>query len=32
MNYRIYIIEEDTGIANGLKTCLEGWGMEARTC
>lgn len=30
MEYRIYIVEDDMGIAQGVKTCLEGWGMQVR--
>lgn len=29
--YRIYTVEDDKGIAEGIKTCLEGWGMEVRS-
>lgn len=28
--YRILIVEDDAGIANGIKTCAESWGMECR--
>ena len=28
MEYRIYIVEDDMGIAQGVKGCLEGWGMQ----
>lgn len=28
--YRILIVEDDAGIANGTKTCAERWGMECR--
>lgn len=31
MNYRIYIVEDDHGIAEGIRTCLTGWGMEGHT-
>lgn len=30
MDYRIYIIEDDTGIAEAVKNCLGGWGMEGK--
>ena len=26
--YRIYIVEDDKGISEGISSCLEGWGME----
>lgn len=28
--YRIIIVEDDKGIADGISGCLEGWGMETR--
>ncbi|SCW70470.1 DNA-binding response regulator, OmpR family, contains REC and winged-helix (wHTH) domain [Ruminococcaceae bacterium YRB3002] len=28
--YRIYIVEDDTGIADGIASCLGSWGMEGR--
>ncbi len=28
--YRIYIIEDDRGIADGIEECLKSWGMEGR--
>lgn len=28
--YRIYIVEDDRGIAGGIANCLETWNMEAR--
>ncbi len=30
MKYRIYIVEDDNGIADGIVKCLESWGMEGR--
>ncbi|MBQ1302800.1 MAG: response regulator transcription factor [Firmicutes bacterium] len=29
--YRIYIVEDDRGIAEGIASCLRNWGMEGRT-
>ena len=29
--YRIYIVEDDRGIAEGIASCLRSWGMEGRT-
>ena len=29
--YRIYIVEDDWGIAEGIASCLRNWGMEGRT-
>ncbi|MBQ0078587.1 MAG: response regulator transcription factor [Eubacterium sp.] len=29
--YKIYIVEDDKGIADGITTCVAGWGMEGRT-
>ena len=29
--YKIYIVEDDKGIADGIVTCLGNWGMEGRT-
>lgn len=31
MGYRIYIIEDDSGIAGALETCLASWGMEGKS-
>ena len=28
--YRVYIVEDDTGIAEGIKNCLSAWEMEVR--
>lgn len=28
--YKIYIVEDDRGIADGITTCLKTWGMEGR--
>ncbi len=28
--YKIYIVEDDKGIADGISSCLTGWGMEVR--
>ena len=28
--YKIIIVEDDKGIADGIEGCLKGWGMEAR--
>ena len=28
--YRIYIVEDDKGIAEGIEGCLKVWGMEGR--
>ena len=28
--YRIYIVEDDKGIAEGIEGCLKTWGMEGR--
>ena len=28
--YRVIIVEDDNGIAEGICNCLAGWGMEAR--
>lgn len=30
MEYRICIVEDDMGIAKGVKECLEGWGMQVQ--
>ena len=30
MTYRILIVEDDQGIAEGIRTCVRGWGMEAK--
>lgn len=30
MKYRIFIVEDDPGIAGGMKSCLEAWGMEGK--
>ena len=30
--YRIFIVEDDRAIAEGLKRHIEGWGFEARVC
>ena len=29
--YKIYIVEDDKGIAEGIMSCLGNWGMEGRT-
>jgi two-component system response regulator protein BraR/BceR len=29
--YRIYIVEDDKGIAEGIETCLGNWDMQAKT-
>lgn len=29
--YKIYIVEDDKGIADGITSCLTNWGMEGRT-
>ena len=29
--YKIYIVEDDKGIADGIKACLSNWGMEVRS-
>ena len=29
--YKIYIVEDDKGIADGITSCLANWGMEGRT-
>ena len=29
--YKIYIVEDDKGIAEGIEGCLKNWGMEGRT-
>lgn len=29
--YKIFIVEDDKGIADGITTCLTNWGMEGRT-
>ena len=29
--YKIYIVEDDKGIADGITSCLGNWGMEGRT-
>jgi len=29
--YKIYIVEDDKGIADGITTCLVSWGMEGKT-
>lgn len=29
--YKIYIVEDDKGIADGIASCLANWGMEGRT-
>ena len=29
--YKIYIVEDDKGIADGIASCLGNWGMEGRT-
>ncbi|MBP5262599.1 MAG: response regulator transcription factor [Clostridiales bacterium] len=29
--YKIYIVEDDKGIAEGISSCLTNWGMEGRT-
>jgi len=29
--YKIYIVEDDKGIADGITGCLSNWGMEAKT-
>ena len=29
--YKIYIVEDDKGIADGITTCLASWGMEGKT-
>lgn len=29
--YKIYIVEDDKGIAEGITSCLGNWGMEGRT-
>jgi len=31
MTYRIFIVEDDSGISSALEACLMGWGMETRT-
>ena len=31
MKYKIYIVEDDSGIAKAISTCLQGWDMEVRT-
>ena len=28
--YKIYIVEDDKGIAEGIEGCLKNWGMEGR--
>lgn len=28
--YRIYIVEDDKGISDGIMKCLEGWGWMLR--
>ena len=28
--YKIYIVEDDKGIADGIKACLSAWEMEVR--
>lgn len=30
MTYRVFIVEDDPGIAEGITTVLSGWGMEGR--
>ena len=30
MTYRVFIVEDDPGIADGMMTVLSGWGMEGR--
>ena len=29
--YKIFIVEDDKGIADGITSCLGNWGMEGRT-
>ena len=29
--YKIFIVEDDKGIADGIASCLGNWGMEGRT-
>ena len=29
--YKVYIVEDDKGIADGITSCLGNWGMEGRT-
>ena len=29
--YKVFIVEDDKGIADGIATCLGNWGMEGRT-
>ncbi|SCP98910.1 response regulator transcription factor [Anaerobium acetethylicum] len=31
MTYRIFIVEDDEGIAGAVETCVSGWGMQAET-
>ena len=30
--YKLYIVEDDNGIADGIRTLAENWGFEARVC
>lgn len=30
--YKLYIVEDDAGIADGIKSLAENWGFEARIC
>lgn len=30
--YKLFIVEDDSGIADGIKTLAENWGFEARVC
>ena len=32
MNYRLFIIEDDTGIAGAVKALAESWALEVRVC